>query len=147
MPPFRTACYGLVSAGSNLSFLAYGYLKDFWSATKDGDGYYPFWEEVLSLSAAIPQLSPALEDTDVVVDLGGGDAHAILAKTIPVLARCRKLKRYVALDIDPVAAAAACALVRQHFPDLEVEPKVIDFSKSFRMLARLYLMVKHFNQR
>lgn len=95
--------------------------------------YYPTRTEIDILDTHLPEITAAIPEHTLVVELGSGSSR----KTVPLLNSLYQPAGYVPLDISADYLADAADGLSAQFPGLPVLPRVADFTSAFDLPADL----------
>lgn len=93
------------------------------------DEYYPTDSEVSIMQHDIDEITNYLGDHVQLIELGSGSSM----KTRLLLKHCENLAMYVPVDISGVFLKEVAELLREEFPDIEIQPVAADYTTHFEI--------------
>lgn len=93
------------------------------------DEYYPTDSEVSIMQHDIDEITNYLGDHVQLIELGSGSSM----KTRLLLKHCENLAMYVPVDISGVFLKEVAELLREEFPDIEIQPVAADYTTRFEI--------------
>jgi len=96
------------------------------------ESYYLCREESEVIKENLDQIANDIDDTEIVVELGPGSKSSFNKKTLVLIDKLARLKKYISVDISEDSAKAAAVLARKYNNALS-SSYIVEFFESFNI--------------